>query len=63
MVSEMAKFQLGLVILLTSFVIFGIVSCVKRHIKLEDEFYDGKEECVDARWLPCVAIYGVKNDL
>jgi hypothetical protein len=30
---------------------------------IANEFYDGKEECVDARWLPCVAKYGVKNDL
>lgn len=30
---------------------------------IAEEFYDGKQECVDARWLPCVALYGAKNDL
>lgn len=30
---------------------------------IAEEFYDGKQECVDARWLPCVAKYGVQNDL
>jgi hypothetical protein len=30
---------------------------------IAEEFYDGKEECIDARWFPCVSKYGVQNDL
>ena len=30
---------------------------------IANEFYDGKQECINARWFPCVAKYGVENDL
>lgn len=30
---------------------------------IADEFYDGKEECKEAKWFPCVSKYGVQNDL
>lgn len=30
---------------------------------IAEEFYDGKQECKNAEWLPCVAKFGVINDL